>query len=305
MKHTLKSEGGFSLVELLTSMFILVPIMAAALSLFSTGTNQQASEQRSVDVNQEARSGLEMMTRELAQAGSHRDRSTTTTAAITGSDIEQDITVVSAVGITAGDWVDIDTDSNSESVQLTQVAGNSIRGIFTQSHNAGVPVSLFAYSYVTGVIPPPGLGANSTSAVTTLKFFGDINADINSTANDANLYYVEYAYDSVNNQITRSATPITQGDKNAAIPLIRNIKPDSAHFRVNTNGLGIVTSADIAMTVCNTWSTAKKYEEAELSSSVLIPSALAGTALIYELQEFQTFNRLPATPSKVIAWASQ
>jgi prepilin-type N-terminal cleavage/methylation domain-containing protein len=62
MRRTIqtKSEAGFSLIELLISMLILLPIMGAAISMFSVGVNQQVTEQGSIDVNQEARAGLEM-----------------------------------------------------------------------------------------------------------------------------------------------------------------------------------------------------------------------------------------------------
>jgi type II secretory pathway pseudopilin PulG len=306
MKHKIEAnlEAGFSLMELLVCMVILIPLMVAAISLFSTGIRQQGTEQSSIDVNQEARSGLEMMTREISQAGSHRDRRTNTTSGVNSSQLVQSVNLSSTVGITVGDWVDIDTDTNSETVQATQVTANSISGIFKKNHNAGVPVNLFAQPYVWGVIPPTGTGPNASVTVTKLRFFGDIDGDVNSGITDPNLYYIEYDYDSVNNQITRSATPITTMTKGPAIPLIRNVKPNSVQFTINTNGLGFVSSVSIAMTVQNNWRTASKLQEMELSSRALVPSVSAGTALVYELQQFQDFNTLPPVPNNVVYLAS-
>jgi Tfp pilus assembly protein PilW len=291
-----KSEDGFSLMELIVSVLILLPIMGAAVSLFSVGTNQQASEQSSIDANQEARSGLEMMASEIAQAGSHGDRSTVTTAAIsTPSATPRAVSVASTAGMTVGDWVDVDIGANLESVKLTAVSSTSITGAFRVAHVSGVPIRLFALPFVTGIIPPTGMAASSSSTGTTLEFFGDI-------CSDSNLYYVEYVYSSTNAQITRSITPITQAGKNPALPFVRNVVPNSVQFTVNTDALGVVTSVNIAMTVRNNWSTASKYQETQLSTRVLIPSALAGSVLKSELLGFGGVNKLPPTPSRVTGW---
>jgi type II secretory pathway pseudopilin PulG len=298
MKYTTqaKLEAGFSVIELLVSMLILVPVMAAAIAVFSVGANQQSAERSSLDANQEARSAFEMMTREIAQAGSHGDASTTLTSAVAASTNAQATPVNSASGFTVGDYVDVDTGVNHELVQITDVSGNSISGIFRTAHASGVPVRLFALPYTTGMIPPAGMGANSSRTVTQVKFFGDIYSD--STLN-----YVEYAYDSYNMQITRSATPVTQATKNPAIPFVRNIKPGSVNFTLYTDNMGVVTSASVALTVQNTWKTGTKFQESQLSSRVVIPSAVAGSALWFESERFGGVDRLPGTPAHVISWA--
>ncbi len=301
-----KQEAGFSMTELLVSILIMVPVMVAATRLFSVGTNQQASEQTSIDANQEARAGLEMMTKELAQAGSHRDRSTVTTSAVTGNaTTAQSVPVASAAGFAVGDWVDIDPGTSPESVKLTAVSSSSISGIFAENHASGVPVHLFAMPYLKGVVPPAGMGANATQTVTTLRFFGDINGDVNSSPSDPNLYYVEYAYDSANNQITRSITPLNQTTKNPALPLIRNVRAGSVQFTLSSDEIGAITSAGVAMTVRNTWSIASKYQETQLSSRVAIPSTMAASALWHEAYQWGGVNKLPSFPSRIAAWASQ
>jgi len=284
------------MTELLVCVMILIPVMGAAVSLFRIGANEQATEQGSIDVVQEARAGLELMTTEIAQAGSHRDKVTTTTGAV-GSGA-QSVGVQSAAGFTAGDWVDIDP-SNPETVQLTSVGTNSISANFDSSHDSGVTVCLFAKPYVQGVIPPSGMGANASTNVTTIRFFGDISGNTNSSSGDPNLHYVEYVYDSNNNTITRSATPLTQSTKNAPVALIRNIKPNSAQFTLNTNRLGVVTSANIAVTVQNTVRTGSSRQEMQLASRILIPSAVAASNLVEEMQYYHAIDHIPPTPSNV------
>lgn len=297
-KTRARSQDGFSLLEMMVSILILIPVMAAALSLFSVGIRQQATEQTSVDANQEARSALEMMSTEIAQAGSHGDRETTTTSPVSPSTNSQEISVADSAGFTVGDFVDVDTGASMETVQLTAVGNGTLSAVFRTAHASGVPVRLFALPFAGGIIPPAGMGADSAATVTTLRFFGDINGN-------SNILYVEYDYDSANEQITRSMTPVSQSTKNAALPIVRNIKPGTVDFTLYTDGMGIVTSAALKMTVQNTWKSGTKHEETELSTRVLIPSAVAAASLLDELNTYGGVNRFPPTPSRVTAWASQ
>lgn len=304
MKNNVRAtpEDGFTLVEMLVSLLILVPIIGAVVGLFSIAVNQHGSEQSNVEANQDSRSGLEMMTLEIAQAGSHGDRSTTTTAAITTPSADpQAVSVASSSSITIGDYVDVvdvDTGANTEIIKVTAVGTNSISGVFRIAHAAGSPVRLFALPYLTGVIPPAGLGADSSATATSLKFFGDINGD-------GNVYYVEYVYDSPNAQITRTMTPITQATMNPALPLVRNVKPGSVQFTLYTDSQNVVTSVSLALTVQNTWTTASKLQETALSSKIVIPSAVAGSALLKELRTYGGINRLPPTPSPITTWVNR
>jgi Tfp pilus assembly protein PilW len=301
MKNTIntKQQEGFTLMELMISLLILIPIMGAAISLFSVGANQQASEQNSIDTNQEARSALEMMTTEIAQAGSHGDCSTVTTGTVSANSTAQPLSVASVANLMVGDWVDVDTGASAELVEIKAVGDNSISAIFRAAHTTvGVPVRLFALPFTTGLIPPSGMTANSSTTVTTLRLFGDINSD-------SILQYVEYAYDSANNQITRSITPITQTTKNPALSLIRNVKPNSVQFTLNADSLGVVTSANIALTVQNTWGKDSQLQETALSTRVTIPSAAAGSVLLSELRNFGGVDQLPPTPARVTTWVNQ
>ena len=304
MKHTIGigQQNGFTMMELMISIVILIPIMGAAISLFSVGADQQASEQNSIDTNQEARSALEMMTTEISQAGSHGDVITTvSTGAVSASSTAQAMSVSSVSGFTVGDWVDVDSAGNSESVRITAIGTSSISGVFRTAHASGVPVRLFALPFLAGVINPTG-AVSSSIAVTAIRFFGDINSD-------STLQYIEYIYDSNNNEITRSVTPVnqatlSQANPDAALPLIRNIKPNSVQFLLNTDSRGIVTSVNIALTVQGTWRTASQVQETELSTKVVIPSAVASSALLYEIQRYGGVDRLPPVPAQVTTWVN-
>jgi hypothetical protein len=293
-----KPESGYSLLEMMVCILILVPIMGAAIKFFSVGINQHTTEQSSIDMNQEARSGLEMMTMELAQAGSHDspgDLSTTTSAAIVASAAAQTVNIGSSTGFTVGDYVTVDNGAIEEQVAITAIGNGTITGVFRTAHAAGIPIRLFALPYIQGIIPPAGLGANTSALATTIRFFGDINGN-------GNLFYGEYVYDANNAQITRSMTPITQGAINPALPIIAKIKPNSVQFRLYTDNQSIVTSISIRMTVEDSILTGNKRQETTLSSRVVIPSATAASALFQENQLNGGVNLLSPTPNQVIAW---
>jgi hypothetical protein len=293
-----KSESGFSLMELMISIAILIPVMGAAIGLFSVGARQHASEQSSIDASQEARAAFELMTTEIAQACSHPDKSTMLTAGVGTSTNPVSVAVASTAGFGVGDYVEVDTGINQETVVLTAVGTETLRAVFRIGHNAGAPVRLFALPYTDGVIRPAGMAANSSVTGPTLRFFGDINGD-------STLQFVEYAYNAANNEITRSITPITQANRNPAVIFVRNVKPGSVQFTINTDKLGVVTSVNVSMAVANTVRSGSKYQEMALSSRTTVPSAITGSALLYENRRYGGFNRLPPTPSKITEWTSQ
>ncbi len=298
MKHQAGSreECGFSVMEMLVSICVLIPVMGAAVGLFSLGAKQHSTEQSSIDSNQEIRAAFEMMTTEIAQAGSHGDRSTTLSAAVSSSSSAQAVSVGDVTGFGVGDYVDVDTGTNHELVALTAVGTATITGVFRTAHAANVPVRLFAVPFSTGVYSA-GLGPSSTQTGTSLRFFGDINGD-------GTVQYVEYIYNSGTNQITRSITPVTQATRNPAVVLVGNVKPNSVQFSITTDSRSIVTAATIAMTARSTVKSGNSFQDVELGSRISIPSAMAASALLYENQHYGGFNHIPPTPAKVSQWVT-
>jgi Tfp pilus assembly protein PilW len=293
-----KAEHGFSLPELLISILIFLPISAATFSLFSVSMGEHNSEQSSAEMTQEARSALEMMTEEIAQAGTQQDFSTTTSAPVTGSATAQSIVLASSSGFADGDYVEIGLDTINELSKITAVGTSSITGIFRYDHPNGAPVRIYPYPYLASIIKPVALGANSSTTVTRLKFFGDINS--NGTVN-----YVEYAYNATNAQITRASTPITQATPNTPTPFISNVKAGSPGFTLYTDDLGIVTTVGVSFAVKSPTKTGSKYQETPLSSTILVPSAVRASALLTEYDKYGGIYRFPSTPSRVTTWASQ
>lgn len=285
---------GFSLVEMLIALCIFLPLMIAAAELFEIGVKQKSQEQSTLEASMDATIGFEMMLTEIAQAGSHSDVSTTMQQNITGSATAQDVSVASTAGFNAGDYVDIvDSTGSSETIEIKSVGDGTLSMIILGDYTTGDDVRLFAQPYTRGFVTPSALSANTSANVTTLRFFGDVYGD-------GNLYYVEYVYDSDNAQITRSITRSDQGFKGAAVPLISNVKQDSARFTLHSDENGIVTSVTVSLTVENRWKNdAGQQEEIRLSSRVNAPSIEAASALYYESMRYGGVANLPSTPSFV------
>src|SRR5213593_4496187 len=100
-----ESESGFSLVELMVSAAVLLPLIGAVVLLFARGVDYYSAEQRTAQMNEEARMAVEFMSLEIAQAGARKDLATTAPAAITGSAAAQTVNVASSNGFYIGDSV--------------------------------------------------------------------------------------------------------------------------------------------------------------------------------------------------------
>ena len=69
MKSTMRRETGFTLIELLVAMTVTLIIVAATLSLFNYALNINASGTQLSNINGNLRSAMNLVTRDLLQAG--------------------------------------------------------------------------------------------------------------------------------------------------------------------------------------------------------------------------------------------
>src|SRR5881296_3189670 len=171
--RALKSGNGFTLVEFMISALVFVPLIGAIVMLFGTGVDYYGAVQRASQMNNEARNAVEIMSLEIAQAGTRRDITTTSTQDITLSVLPQNVQVASNKGFSVGDQVIVDAGALAETVQLTEVRTNSIGGLFLKSHASGTSVCFFAIPYLTGIVPPATLLPNSSVTSTVLRSYGD------------------------------------------------------------------------------------------------------------------------------------
>jgi prepilin-type N-terminal cleavage/methylation domain-containing protein len=240
-----QTESGFSLLELVASISILLVIAGAAFSAMSSYQGMYQRTELTSDIHDTTRSAIDLMAQEIGQAGllsSTSNQVTTLGAAVTGSGTAQSVAVTSASGVFVGEKLLVDVGSHQELVAVTAVSSNNVTGIFTASHTNGAVVTAL------GVFPQ---GVLSTSTANQLQLVGDINGD-------GTLVYVEY---NCNNQspgpgtLTRSITPITAAAKNASSILVDSVMPNpggTACFQyqsVTVGGFTFVPQVGVTLTL--------------------------------------------------------
>jgi prepilin-type N-terminal cleavage/methylation domain-containing protein len=194
------SEAGFTLIELMISMALLLVIAGA--SIGAMNSSQKGYRQSEIEraLHQQMRGAIEQMAQEITQAGlvstgMEMVSGVATSAPITlptGWSIGSGptITVSSVAGLFAYENLWVDTGALTEPVTILSI--NSATKTITlwdgpttaplsQAHAAGavvIPRGVFA----AGILPPNTLNG---STPTSLRMFGDIN-------NDGSLDYVRY-----------------------------------------------------------------------------------------------------------------
>ena len=194
----LKAEAGFTLVELLVSMLVMLVVSGIVVSgtmdltrLGSTMTNRS-------DMHSGVRNATALLQQEVGQAGrvSLPAPSALAAAVLAGPNT---VAVTSAAGMFVGERLTLDTGSSEETITLTAVdtAANLITANFKVAHNAGVRLATVG-GFFAGVIPTTMLNGSTGNV---LKIIGDINGD-------GNMVYVEYTCDLAAGRLYRNVMPI-------------------------------------------------------------------------------------------------
>ena len=205
-----RQNAGFSVLELLVCMGMLIVVSGAALSALSYSTKMYRSQLLQSDMHANLRGTLALLTQEIGQAGSLNTSPKALAAAVTGSTSAQTVTLNSVSNLFVGEKLIVDAGGAQEIVQITGFFGTSqITGIFKKNHANAAPV------FTQGVFAQ---GVLSSSTANSLKLFGDINAD-------GSLCYVQYDYDSTAGTLSRSITTIAPGvtTRNASETLLTNL----------------------------------------------------------------------------------
>jgi prepilin-type N-terminal cleavage/methylation domain-containing protein len=247
---------GFSMIELLASVTIITLLMSAVFAFMFQAQKRFQGNVVVTESNQSARAALEVTTQEIGQAGYNPQYypHKTSTAGITANADPQCLTLNNINQISLGDWLQVDTGANSETVQVVGVTGkpptspyvpfcgtpgpNQIYGVFQMTHNTTpFPVISYKMPYPAGILQGTG-----TSDDRTLEFFGDIN-------NDGVVRYVVYSLTPTTSPATtvsiggatytlynlrRSITPVTftAGAVNSpSSPLVQNVLYDMTNAR--------------------------------------------------------------------------
>ena len=208
----MKSESGFSLMELMISMAVMLLISGAAVTALLKMSTTQSTIWNRTQMHSGIRGATEVLQQEVGQAGrvtliSGSAACTSNTSApclnqtVTGDTTAvQTVNVTSICGMFIGEQVTVDVGATQETVTITQINGGTadptstqcplgstvtagnITGKFEQNHPQYASIQALG-GFHAGIVPTTTTNG-STAAV--LKLFGDINAD-------GNMVYVEYS----------------------------------------------------------------------------------------------------------------
>ncbi len=227
-------QRGFSMLEMMITLFILLGIATIVMMAMMQMTMTQGSVANRTQMHGSVRSATELIQQEIGQSGRLPPFTTpvTLSAAVAAGTLVP-ATVNSVAGIFANEQLVVDAGQmgaglpsiyqNPETVTVITV--NSVTNQFTANFNfghiAGAPV-VVAGAFPSGIIPK---NATFPSTDFLLKMYGDINGD-------GNMVYVEYHCDTTNGNLTRSVTPLTSITKNAAQVILPNITQNPGNVSV-------------------------------------------------------------------------
>jgi prepilin-type N-terminal cleavage/methylation domain-containing protein len=212
-------QPGFSLLEMLLALSILLVVTGVVMSLMMQMTAAQGSVGNRTEMHSSVRSATELLQQEIGQAGKIALPSggpTQMTTAVTAAQIVNTdtgytgmVVLDSATGLYNGMLLTIDTGDQEETIAVTNLTSTGFTGAFFQTHLANAPVRL-AGAYASGIVPTTYTcgGANCGSTGTLLKLYGDIN-------DDGNMEYVEYHCDTTGGNLYRNAMLVTAASKPA------------------------------------------------------------------------------------------
>jgi prepilin-type N-terminal cleavage/methylation domain-containing protein len=203
-KKTPKAKrNGFSLLELLVAVAILVIVAGAVMAGMINTTRSQSTIMNRTQLHASVRNATELMEQEIGQAGRIASAPGLQISAVAAVG-PATVTVATTSGMFVGEQLVIDPSStNEETVTVSTVpSGTSITATFANTHPANTPVMVLG-GFASGIIPPDtssmlvfsGTGTTNTtlssgtngqaSSGSVLKLYGDINGD-------GTMYYVVY-----------------------------------------------------------------------------------------------------------------
>jgi prepilin-type N-terminal cleavage/methylation domain-containing protein len=194
-------QHGFSLLEMLLAIAILLVVTGIVMSAMMQMTMTQGTVANRTEMHSSVRSATELLQQEIGQAGKISLPATAVTlsaalAAPASPPISASAVLNNAAGIFPNEQLVIDTGDNEETVTVNTVvaATKTITAIFTLPHVFHAPVRV-AGTFASGIVPttaacpPPNGGAVCGSTPFILKLYGDID-------DDGNMKYIEYTCDS-------------------------------------------------------------------------------------------------------------
>jgi prepilin-type N-terminal cleavage/methylation domain-containing protein len=198
------SSAGFSLLELLVSMAVLLVISGGVLSVIGFYQKSFTRTEVRSDMYENVRGVAELMTQEIGQAGLVSLPASTLSSVVASSVLAQTVNVSSTTSMFVNEQLLVDAGNSEELVTVLAVTATTIKATFAKAHAIGAPISALGV-FPSGIVPP--LTADGSTA-NVLNIFGDINAD-------GSLVYVRYTCtpgtSAAPGTLTRSVTTIVPG----------------------------------------------------------------------------------------------
>lgn len=212
-------QEGYSLIEVMVSVTILVIVSSTVFSGVTRLTNVNKTAHNRLDMHSGVRNATELLQQEIGQAGRIALPGAPTLTGGVGIGTAT-VGVGSTAGMFVGEQLTIDTGAKQETVTLTAVnaANSTITASFSATHVAGAPISVQG-GFAAGVVPTGMANGSSGSA---LKIFGDIGGS-------GNMSYVEYTCDPITGNLYRRAMAYDAGAKppvTVGQVLLDNVQPN-------------------------------------------------------------------------------
>lgn len=193
-----RTERGFSLIELLASVAIITILMAAVFQFLNVNQQNFRRQQMLAEVGRSSRGAIEVITTELEQAGRNPefdlnktfDNAATANGGIVLIRVDGPDTPDTR-NIFYGSRLLLGSGINQEEVVVLGDTSNSLDQddvpvVLSADHVVGEPITSRAYPYPTGILyTAAAAGDDQTFPVNRIQFYGDIN-------DTGDLWYAEY-----------------------------------------------------------------------------------------------------------------
>ena len=324
-------QAGFSLVELLVAMAVMLLISGAAVTALLRMTSAQATIWNRTQMHSGIRGATEVLQQEVGQAGRiSLPVVVTLTTAATGCSVANcttDLIVSQTAGMFLDEKIVVDIGTAQETVVITQinsgtsltVKSSQVGGKVAAHATTGVPVQALG-SFSAGIIPPlaspsayapggPTMTYTNGSRGNVLKMFGDINAD-------GNMIYVEYKCDTTTTpgNLYRNVMPwnstAASPEPSASQILLSNItaNPDGSPCftyqvqGVNINGTMTYFVTDVAITLTvQTQIKDPVTKQFQTETKALLNVSPRNVFNAWQLASLQIYERVQPIPATVTA----
>jgi prepilin-type N-terminal cleavage/methylation domain-containing protein len=300
-------SAGFSLLEMLISMAILLLVTGVVMSGMLQASKAEGTIENRTEMHASVRSATELMQQEIGQSGRiGLPGSVTLGSAVTAGSASPAVGATAVAQMFVGEFLVIDTGSNQETVTVTAVGATTFTANFNLSHASTAPVTALG-GFGTGVVPESVSPYSMTNGSdgSHLKLYGDINGD-------GNMLYIEYVCDTSGGNLYRSVTTLGSATIVAKQVLLPNIQPNPANaacFTYQERPVGCTGSACFVVDVAVTLTVQTQQEDATTATYQKETKALLNVSPrnVYDAYQLSTLsnNRVQPIPSFVTSLLSQ